>query len=226
MTKGVWVSATSSERHDVLQTLKRFPEKRKEIKRNHAKMPFDAESVAKKFGLPTVKRNLPMGIAAFLNPARCDAGWEIIVNFHHSEELQFWAILHELAHYIGDLECEPPDYLDRVEPIPFLIAGSSNGEDILHRVNSPESLHSRPDGLSAEVTYTRDDLMLDDERLQRASRERKARYLSGYLAIPSWLFETRMNDAEIAVTCRVPLGVAKKQRAIYAEDLGRLIGKI
>lgn len=209
------VEPTLEERREVVSILYNKPLIRSTILSFQEKFQFSARELASVLGLEVVESSFQdHRLAAFLHPLPNCEGWEIVVNEKISEANKRWAIIHELCHWIVDMNCEPPSFDQR--RIPPLMIGSwvqtySNFEVIIN---------DRSVDLDGNVNidaYLRYDPLVDED-LVRAS-ERKANWLAGFILVPfNTLDQYKYVGDKVTYfseNLRVPRGVAAVQMALW-----------
>lgn len=208
--------ATEGERREVIDILTRKPLVKSQIKDFHNDLPLDARMLAKGFGIEVVEARLSKRLAGFLNHAKTDSGWEIVINSEIPEEHKRWAIIHELCHWILDMDCSPPEFLE--ERIPPLLIGNAQDTYNHYRVVVEHRSIDRFGNLivSAFLDY---DPFIDQNGVQRS--ERMVNWLAGYILIPTCRLSQELEEGRtaqlIAEIFGVPRAVAAMQMYLFFE---------
>ncbi|MEL7464358.1 MAG: hypothetical protein AAFN79_09850 [Pseudomonadota bacterium] len=173
---------------------------------------INAREIAGAFNISVVEQAMPnRRLAAFLNPINGDPGWEIVINEEMSSELKNWAIIHELCHWLIDMDCKPGRFNDnRIQPL-FLGKFCDTYSNCSIEVDGRHiDMHGRT---LVDVTIIYNDFVHDIE--SRRQSERMVNWTSGFIFLPKRtaisLTEKGLSVDEIADATGAPRGVISMQ---------------
>lgn len=201
------------EKREIVDKLNANPQVKDTISRYQDALQFSARRLAEEFSIPVVEAQLPGNLAGFLNPINGQKNWEIVINNRISEQQKRWAIIHELCHWVLDMDCGKIETLKK-RLLPLFLGSSGDTYSQFEVVVKDRWVRFGKTHYRVKVEYD-PFIQLEEASVRRS--ERMANWLAGYILMPEktlrQLTKSYPTAKELAEKYNVPVSVAGTQMA-------------